>query len=487
MGKGEDRKLEPVALTFKTYPWKFERPTTKGPLYAPEVQPLDWSNLSKLALATLPNIGPDVHAVNRFIYDPSAHTVHHDRNIHSSQEDEITISTLLNIKQIQVAHQHLPITTKFFTVNEIRKSKARRRTIFHTIADNALGPHLANMKVASMNLLSARMRPCTHGATRDFKSYFNQLLLSDAVADMYVFANGTTKYRLNRAAMGNSNSPAIASIVTSIIVQLALERHRTQFPQSVIKHDIIIDDVLFASNDEAALAHVLMKFDEICASFNVTISTKTHPAKTFIHRGAEFDLSTKTQRLKQDFVDKMDRRFSDFEAQPDRNKARSLLGSVAYSASIIDLDITPTFKAFANLLSSSSHKMANDIMTSMRESAKIIFENRPKPFDAAAQTPSMGTICSDATPTKVAGFFLSVDDKITTLEHHVSNDIHVNEALSTVMCVELLQVQRIIHTITIVSDNSIEPGRRKGQILANLSQEKCDPDFQVYRISDEPG
>lgn len=248
--------------------------------------------------------------------------------------------------------------------------------------------------------------------------------------------------------MGNTNSPGIASNITTIIVQLTLAAHQRRFPDSRPKYDIIIDDVLFASSDREILEDVIHNFDRICRQFNVTISSTTDPSQVVTHRGATFDLQAKTQSLKQAFIEKLSARACDYAAEPNMSKARSLLGSIAYAAAIIDVDPSNSFRQFASELLNTTN---TPLFT---HTLHIILTNTPRPLQVADTTPSAGIVCADATPTKIAGFYLTVDDEmqITSRDTPVTH-IHLNEARATIISLQLLPRFRITHSITIYTDN----------------------------------
>jgi hypothetical protein len=430
-------------------PWTFEK-SLGGPLYAPSVPVLNWNKLASMAeLAGIDK--QSIHAVNRFVSDASFRRCETATRIPQSQVEDSVLSQLLANGQIARAHPSALVTTVFFLVSETRKTGPRRRTIFNTVADNELGPTLATMKVASLNLVSARLRVCKFAATRDFKSYFNQIGLSLAVSNCYVFSNRGSKYRLTRAAMGNTNSPAIATNITTIIVMIALGRHKRDFPDSKIKYDIIIDDVLFAADCEHALSNVLLHFDQICREVNVTVSTETNINTTITHRGAVFDLIKQNVCLKPAFVDKFRSRAIDFDAKPNLSKARSLIGSIAYAAAIIDIDPSPSYRQFATMLLSGSHTVPRQTFTNV---IQAIIENKPKPLECAENVPSAGLVCADATPTKIAGFFLSSDDVLYQFEKLTEfTIIHLNEAGGTLGALNLVPKFRVTHSVDIFTDN----------------------------------
>lgn len=436
-------------------PWPTtNKNTTNIPLYAPSVLPLLFSTLLDFITRIF---GQHDHSVKhllmvqKYLEDKSTHTTAGTTEVRKSKLELNTIETLRNIGIIEElpSNTELPVTTVAFLVKEERKGSMRHRTIFHTLVDNVNGPKLQEgvMKVASYNLLSARLRSCEFAATRDFRSYFHQLLFSPSVADCFIFQNHCgRKFRLLRAAMGHKNSPAAATAITKALVLAAI--HVSGVANA--KYDIIIDDVIFASTDPESLSTLLAAFDHICQRFRVTIGAASEPSTKQVHRGIEFDLLNKTQRMKKEFVEKFKTRSEFYQTHPTASRAKSLMGMIAHAAQVVYLPRLS--QTYIQLLKALSGKCDGHEFI---ECTKQILENPSTPMRACETTPFGGTLCADATPTRIAAMYVDQHGDIKTATENLSTPlpIHIAEAKATILSITLVPKHKVEHVIDIISDN----------------------------------
>jgi hypothetical protein len=440
----------------KADPWPKDKSTGKIPLYAPSVLPLLISSLFQHTLQQLgrhDQVVSDLEFVLRFLGNTESHTRITKTPVQKSKLDSHAIATLRNIGIIEETQTDLPSTTVAFLVKEKRKGTLRHRTIFHTIVDNNTGPKEGTMKVAPIEMLGTRLRACRFAATRDFKSFFHQLSFTPPVADFFIFNVGNQKFKLLRAAMGHKNSPAAATAVTKSLTILAINGARDTFPsfEFEVKYDIIIDDVLFASQSKEVLQHVLKAFDSICDQFRVTIGSKTDPNETVTHRGIMFNLNSKTQSLKSEFIEKFKERTGNYNTRPNNDKARSLLGMISYAAQVIHVPkISEAYRNFIGTIF--TQKISGQEFHCVQ---KDIIQNVPRPLPTSPGTPSAGTICSDATPLKIAAMYIDQHGNINTSTDALTEEtpIHIAEAMATLLSLKLLPKYSITHSITVISDN----------------------------------
>jgi hypothetical protein len=86
---------------------------------------------------------------------------------------------------------------------------------------------------------------------------------------------------------------------------------------------------------------------------------------------------------------------------------------------------------------------------------KDIIQNVPRPLPTSPGTPSAGTICSDATPLKIAAMYIDQHGNINTSTDALTEEtpIHIAEAMATLLSLKLLPKYSITHSITVISDN----------------------------------
>lgn len=470
-------------------PWhvKRENPRTKIPLYAPSVTPLLLDNLfckTSMTFGVTDPLTQNLSFVRSFVEDTRLHTRLYNLHVRNSKLDAQTISTLTNMGLIEKLHDsqhHYNTTTIAFLVTETRKGLLRQRTIFHTIIANKAGPPTPQnlMTVAPITLLSARARSSSVAASRDFKSYFHQILLAPLVAEYYVFTNeneaGTYKYKLCRAAMGHKTSPGVATSITKAVVLLALHESNTT---GKVKYDIIIDDVLFLATNLDDINRCLNSFDRLCQEFRISTGSAQQPTTVIVHRGIEFNLSTKTQKLKQDFTEKWNVRHENYTGSHSIQKLQSLIGMICYAAQVIRIkSLTTTFRyANRSLLENKTNGRE------FGEAASEVSQNTPAAMQSASDTPYGGAICSDATPTRLAAMYADQFGNVTTKTEDLDKPhiIHTAEAKATILATTLMHRFDITHAVHIHSDNMSwlhavhRPGRTTTADLDNTRQEFYD-------------
>lgn len=275
--------------------------------------------------------------------------------------------------------------------------------------------------------------------------------------------------------MGHKTSPGVATSITKAVVLLALHESGTT---GRVKYDIIIDDVLFLATTLVDLKSCLSSFDRICQEVRISTGSAQEPASVIVHRGIEFNLSTKTQKLKQDFTEKWNTRHEVYTGSHSIQKLQSLIGMVCYAAQVIR--VTSLTKTFRNANRSLLENKTNG--GEFSEAAKEVSQTTPATMQSASDTPYGGAICSDATPTRLAAMYADQFGNVITKtedleEPHV---IHTAEAKATVLATTLMHRFDITHAVHIHSDNMswlhavYRPGRTTTADLDNTRQEFYD-------------
>ena len=276
----------------------------------------------------------------------------------------------------------------------------------------------------------------------------------------------------------------------------ALAEVETQL-RGKIKYDIIIDDVLFGSEYLDDLELVLKAFDALCQRFNVTIGTKVDPTNQIVHRGIQFDLELKTQCLKSEFVEKFNTRSEFYKRKPTMERAKSLLGMISHASQVIRIQsLTETHhEVIQALLRGKPNGKEFDAVT------LEIDANIPVPMRRCEETPLGGTICADATPSRIAAMYIDVYGNVTTRADDIDmSPIHVAEAKATLLALQLVPPRRVTHTLIVISDNLtwlfsvISPGRITTHDLSGVRNNFYDamsrlnmlPIFKYIRSAHNP-
>ena len=246
--------------------------------------------------------------------------------------------------------------------------------------------------------------------------------------------------------MGHKNSPAAATAITKALVITSLRLSNVRN----VKYDIIIDDVIFGSQDASSLQHLLCTCDDLCEKFRLTIGAKSDPATTQVHRGIEFDLKHKTQKMKKEFVEKFKARAEYYTSHPTSSRAKSLMGMISHAAQVLYIPrLSHTYmRVLKSLTGNCDGKEFDDC-------SKFILQNPVTPMRSCETTPFGGTLCADATPRRIAALFVDQHGEIKTVTEDFQTDLHIHiaEARATILSITLVPFHKIAHTVDIISDN----------------------------------
>lgn len=467
--KDEKREYDPKRMAT---PWVlFNKNAVRcAPIYAPSVEPMKLRELVEFGFSVLaPEDSVIRHAqfTITFVTDPSFANFPETAKFCNTSPLSSTELTIL--KDSGLIHECAPTSTPTvfaFLTPEEKRGALRKRTIFHTQVynDHAMKAHQDIMKINSVNLLSSRVRRSRVAASRDFKSYYHQFLLHPSVSRLFIFTTrtkeGIRSFNLTRAAMGNKNSAAAASAITRLLVKLAI----TVSGAENILYDIVIDDILFLAQDTANLLRVLAAFDSLCERFSVTIGTKTEDVTgDIVHRGIVFALHRKTQRLKPEFLHKFKLRCDFFIKKQTFERARSILGMIAYAGQVIYIPTFSTaFRAYAMALANSDPRL---LVPTWLSTFQTVVDNTPKPLEMAENVPFGGVVVSDATLTRIASTFVDAFGTIREFAQDISPEtINIQEARASLEGLRLASNFPTPHRVHIIGDNltwlyAVQPNR----------------------------
>ncbi|MDQ7008432.1 MAG: hypothetical protein Q9Q40_14515 [Acidobacteriota bacterium] len=429
-----------------TTPWK--APENKdAPVYAPKVLPLDVEAIITVAVNRMGEADTTVtqlRAVRQWLNDPTLHKV---ASVHVG-ESEVKDEQLSVIREAGLLREVAPraATTKLRFTCEVKKGAPRNRTLMHTHAGNDAAHvfHPSMMRVNSMNTLKRMARRNKVGATRDFKSFYHQLRMSEAVGEKYVVKVGDKYYALTRAAMGHkSSAPAAHSITRALAIMAA---------RGEAEWDVIIDDVAFFAKDEPTLQRVLARFDELCATASVTVGTATPPSTQVEHRGIVMDMVAHTVRIRESTVTRIKSRVEWYKAAPTIARAKSLAGAAIAAGQVVQIPVRAIMRSVAQYVNTG---VPADF-SALHQLADQTVPNAPDKHDPV---PFVGTIVADATLTSYGGVYVDPYGQVWTASGTFApgqfTSVAEAEAAATIYTARLLPQRRMWSKVDIFTDNMV--------------------------------
>ena len=339
-----------------------------------------------------------------------------------------------------------PVTVRAIMRKELKRADWRKRPLMHTHAGND-GAHTfvkSMMRVNSIETLKRMARRNKFGATRDFKSFFHQLMLSLEVGQRYVLRINGEYFALTRAAMGHKASAAAAHSITRAVARLAAAGEA--------EFDVIIDDVAFFANDKDQLARVMARFDDICDEIGLTIGSKTDPATTVSHRGIDFDLSSQRVRVRETTSSRTRDRVAIYQARPTHARARSLLGAAVAAAQVVPIPVCSLMHRVARYIRGGPVADMADLSDLLLHDAP----NYPTRYDAL---PFAGAIVADATPVSYGGVYVdqygNVDYVAGSFAPGQFASVNEAEAWATILTLRLVPPRRLWARIEVFTDNQV--------------------------------
>jgi hypothetical protein len=273
---------------------------------------------------------------------------------------------------------------------------------------------------------------------------------TEEVANKYIFRTDEGCYRNNLLQMGHKCAACIAHSTTQTLQLIAIKQ--SGFSTSTINYDCIIDDTIFLANERAKLEEVQRTYDELCRTCRVSLGEKTEIDSIIVYRGVEFDLTNKTQKIKEQTRFKISERYALFLQRPTKDRFISIIGSITYCFRILRFEtFIPMMLAAAKILSQAEWENPT-IANAMND----IMANKPVPIIRHDTLPLAGHVVSDATPKRIASIFID-----STGETHIAfrdfEDelmIHQREAQATILGLETIPVFEKTHRVIAITDNT---------------------------------
>ena len=420
-----------------------------APLYAPAV---GTGTIEVLHAKLLDKFGADdrstreIAAIMQWLNDPTLHEAA-DVDVGDSTAMPGDTETLVaNGLLREPLSEDSPVTVRAQMRTEQKGLKFRRRTVFHTHAANDGADTFTKsmMRVNPIQTLKRMARRNKYGATRDFTSFFHQMLLALKVGERYIVRINGKKYALTRAAMGHKASAAAAHSITRAVARLACNGEA--------EYDVIIDDVAFFGNGDETLERVVARFDAICEEAGLTIGAKTQPSTQVSHRGIDFDLANHTVRVRATTMTRTIERVNVYQKNPTKARARSLLGAAVATAQVVPVPVCYFMKQVARYMNGGPPADFAPLADLIINSA----DNIPTAYD---DVPYAGAVVADATPTSYGGVYVDQHGNV----YHTAGtfapgqfaSVNEAEAWATILTLQLVPDRKHWSRIDVYTDNQV--------------------------------
>jgi len=165
------------------------------------------------------------------------------------------------------------------TKAEPEKVPPRHRAISDMLWSNATLDEAAKVKLSTTDELLSMMKGNKYGATFDFTGWYYSLPVGEEVQPYLCFRVGKKVYTHVRAPMGHKWMVMVAHTITKVLA------HTT-----VVRYDVIIDNVMYAGNDKTVLVEERRKFLERCERARATVGEATEVGSGVTYRGMKVEM-----------------------------------------------------------------------------------------------------------------------------------------------------------------------------------------------------
>jgi hypothetical protein len=170
------------------------------------------------------------------------------------------------------------------------------------------------------------------------RAFFYQFELHDAVRNNFTVRINGKLYRFCRLPMGANFAPTIAQVALLFLLDSA--------NVDLLLSDAYVDNILVVADDENALLAFMVRFENLCAHFGVTLGKTDRPTSTPTHRGITFDLAHQRFRLSNSFISKFEVNLE----QPSNThwlcsskRTEKLMGSIIYACTALSWPLSSLF------------------------------------------------------------------------------------------------------------------------------------------------
>jgi len=304
---------------------KRERKT--WPIHAPELPEVDLEYVMELARAT--PYEKELREAVELLRNP--------RRWEVARTDTVVPASRLTVEHAETLRRN-GITREYggqplawgllSTKAEPEKMPPRHRAISDMLWSNATLDDAMKVKLTSTDELLQVMKDNRFGVTFDFTGWYYSLPVSEEVQPYLCFRVGKKVYTHVRAPMGHKWMVMVAHTITKVLA------HTT-----AVCYDVIIDNVLYAGNDELVLCEERKKFLERCARARATVGEATEVNTTVTYRGIKVEMGVSVT-VKQKWADKLRGRIQVLlGGETSAAKVHSVGGMIAWLRGVLPCDL----------------------------------------------------------------------------------------------------------------------------------------------------
>jgi len=390
--------------------------TAKWLIHAPRLKPLDVDAVIEYARANVPkDLYNDALLARRILSDetlwkPSSTTMEvpksrvHRRVAQAMVSNGILVEmekgNAFNNNSLQIDNKECPQPKAWgllSTKPEPHKDPPRLRVISDMLWSNWALDDMVHTQFSTQRTLDGMFRR-SFGATFDFSGWYYALPVRNGVENYLVVRSGNSLYKHVRAPMGHKWMVFAAHSLTKVIAYTP----RVDF-------DVIIDNVLLASNDEVALKQESDAFVARAKSFGATLGEASGPQRNVTYRGMVVHMGNDVT-VKAPWASKCALRITYvLSKDPTAAQVYSLGGMLAWLRGVIPLDVLEDYhwwKDVAKAANASPNKrirLRSESKTALQQ-LKMVLTEVPLPTRTLnAPHKPRAVIATDAALTKPLG------------------------------------------------------------------------------------
>ncbi len=210
----------------------------------------------------------------------------------------------------------------------IEVSKKRFRALLDTLGNNVLMEDAPKVSFSSLGFLKRLVFRYTFVITYDFKCYYFQFPLDQSIQGYFGFRTGNRYFVYTRAAMGCKVYVHTAQVVTEMLAEVG---------DRDVHSEVIIDNVMFTSDDVLQLQDMSKTFEQRCSLAQVTIGDKSAISTIAVHRGIVLDFQTKVIQIKPQWTTKFVERAVECGKQGATfAQWRSVAGMIGWATTVVE-------------------------------------------------------------------------------------------------------------------------------------------------------
>lgn len=305
------------------------------PMHVKKIDPFSPSLISDICSAH-----PETKEFFAYLSDPSKYEEQNGMNWSDEVKFPDSELTHTQIQELvdnglaeEIGRPPSPWVSYLFLTPE--QEKKRWRVVHDCLYWNVQLPNPPNPCFTPVKDVRRLVGKYKYACTFDFKSWYYQFVLEEAVSAKFVFRVGSRWFRFVRLPMGFKWSALLAQLVSQFLATPPFHLSKA------IHTEVYIDNVLFASNSLAELNEMKAIFVARCQKYGVTLSEEGTPSTIVTYRGMVLDFSSSSVCVKPSWIEKFSNRWH--LATGIWAEWRSLIGMAAYAMAVLAIDFASAF------------------------------------------------------------------------------------------------------------------------------------------------